>query len=60
MAKRIGTAAAVSEASKYIPVAGQIVAAAVSAAAVRLVLMMYIDDCYKIAEEMLNAHFQQA
>jgi predicted GTPase len=56
--RRIGTAAATAEAAKYIPVLGTLVAGAVSFAAVRLVLGMYIDDCYKIADEMLTAHFQ--
>lgn len=56
--KRVGTTAAVAEAAKYIPALGTVVAGAVSLAAIRLVLTVYIDDCYKIADEMLTAHFQ--
>lgn len=56
--KRVGTSAAVAGAAKYIPGLGTVVAGAVSFAAIRLVLTMYIDDCYKIADEMLKAHFQ--
>jgi hypothetical protein len=56
--KRVATSAAVAEATKYLPAIGTVIAGAVSFAAIRLVLTMYIDDCYKIAEEMLSAHFQ--
>jgi GTP-binding protein EngB required for normal cell division len=56
--KRVGTSAAVAEGAKYIPALGQVAAGAVSFAAILLVLRMYIDDCYKIADEMLKAHFQ--
>jgi hypothetical protein len=56
--KRVGTSAAVAEASKYLPILGTVIAGGVSFAAIRFVLGMYIDDCYKIAEEMLSAHFQ--
>jgi small GTP-binding protein len=56
--KRVGASAAVAEASKYIPVLGTVAAGAVSFAAILLVLRKYIDDCYKIADEMLQAHFQ--
>ena len=56
--KRLGGAVAVSEAAKYFPFAGTLIAGSVSLAATLLVLKMYIDDCYKIADEMLSAHFQ--
>jgi GTP-binding protein EngB required for normal cell division len=56
--KRVGAAAAVAEVAKYVPALGQAVAGAVSFGAILLVLRMYIDDCYKIADEMLKAHFQ--
>lgn len=56
--KRVGTSAMVAEAAKYIPALGTVAAGAVSFAAILLVLWMYIDDCYKIADEMLKASFQ--
>jgi hypothetical protein len=56
--KRFATSAAVAEGAKYIPALGAVAAGAVSFAAILLVLRMYIDDCYKIADEMLKAHFQ--
>jgi hypothetical protein len=56
--KRVGTSAAVAEAAKYIPALGTLLAGAVSFAAVRLVLNIYISDCYKVADEMLQVHFE--
>ncbi len=56
--KRVSLGVATAEAAKYIPGLGTLVAGAVSLATIRLVLKMYIDDCYKIADEMLTAHFQ--
>jgi hypothetical protein len=40
------------------PLITSIVSYATSEGAILLVLRMYIDDCYKIADEMLKAHFQ--
>lgn len=55
--KRVGTSAMIAEATKYIPLLGSVAAGGISFAAILVVLRMYIDDCYKIAEEMLKANF---
>ncbi len=56
--KRIATSATVSEVAKYIPAVGSVISGTVSLVIIRQVLTMYIEDCYKIAHEMLDAHFQ--
>lgn len=54
--RSVGSAAAAAEATKWVPIVGTITAGVISLAAVRLVLEKYIEDCYKVAEEILKSN----
>lgn len=56
--KQFGGRVAVAEIAKYVPFVGTVIAGSVSFLAIRYVLHAYIDDCYKIADEMLKSQFR--
>ncbi len=55
--KRFAAGQAVTEAAKYFPGIGTLLAGSISFTITLLILSFYIDDCYEIASEMLAKHF---
>ncbi len=55
--KRFAAGQVASEVAKYFPGIGTILAGSISFTITLLILSFYIDDCYKIASEMLDKHF---
>lgn len=53
--RRVGVRVAAASATKYVPLLGSVVAAALSFGAMKLVGNAHVDDCYKTARALLPA-----
>ena len=56
--KAVGVRVTSKQAAKYVPIAGQALAAALGFAAMRYVGMQHIEDCVRVAERVLEAERQ--
>ncbi|MCX8110799.1 MAG: hypothetical protein N3D15_06080 [Syntrophorhabdaceae bacterium] len=52
--KKIGVRITIKQAAKYVPVAGQVISAGISFGAMKLIINKHINDCYKVARELID------
>lgn len=53
--KKLGLRLAAKQAAKYVPIAGQVISAAISFTVMRLIIRCHINECYEVAAAIIES-----